>query len=107
MYEIITAAGTSLGMCEKPLYIRLHAENECFVPCSEAEATGIAVGGKAYQLIGRAGMDVEDSVELREVNAGDMLLNAQQAIKDADELNVDHEYRLTLLELGIADDTTL
>ena len=44
MFKIIKE-GTSLGMTEAPTYVR-QAENGCFVLCREAQATGIAYGGR-------------------------------------------------------------
>ena len=41
------------------------------------------------------------------VDAGELQAAANMAIRDADAMNVDQEYRLTMLELGITDDGTL
>ena len=50
---------------------------------------------------------VETTVALDLVDTGSLLANANIAIRDADAMNVDQEYRLTLLELGITDDEML
>jgi len=44
---------------------------------------------------------------LEPVDAGELQAAANTAIRDTDAMNVDQEYRLTLLELGITDDGTL
>ena len=54
MYQI-TRDGKTLAMTEAPNYIR-RAENGCFTLCKEAEATGIAIAGKAYHILGRPDM---------------------------------------------------
>ena len=36
----------------------------------------------------------------------EQLASAQSALADADALNLDQDYRLTLLELGVTDDET-
>ena len=45
----------------------------------------------------------EDGALCYEVDTGEDLTNTQQSVVDADAMNVDQEYRLTLLELGIAE----
>lgn len=50
------------------------------------------------------GDDLE-SVMLEQTDIGSWVTETQTAIEDADALNVDQAYRLTLLELGITDDT--
>lgn len=35
-----------------------------------------------------------------------MIVSTQSALADADALNLDQDYRLTLLELGVTDDET-
>ena len=46
-----------------------------------------------------------ESVMLEQTDIGSWVTETQTAIEDADALNVDQAYRLTLLELGITDDT--
>ena len=47
-----TRDGKSLGMTEAPTYIK-QAENGCYVLCPEPEASGIAISGVPYRLMGR------------------------------------------------------
>lgn len=59
-----------------------------------------------YHLLDRDPMgDDLESVMLEQTDIGSWVTETQTAIEDADALNVDQAYRLTLLELGITDDT--
>ena len=103
----ITKNGVSIGMTEAPNYIR-KAENGSFVLCPEPEASGIAISGVPYRLLGREapeGMGKLDAVMLEETDAGPMVAAAHNLSADIDGLTVDHEYRITLLELGVAADS--
>ena len=108
MYKIRnTGTGASVGMTEAPNYIK-KAENGCYVLCPEPEASGIAFEGTPYRLLGREspeGMGVLDIVMLEETDAGPMVAAAHDLSADIDGLTVDHEYRITLLELGVAADS--
>ena len=99
MYQIIKD-GTPLALVERPNYIYKHT-NGCYVLCSESEATGVAVDGAAYHLVGKAEMEGLDSVVMVETDGGKELTTAQS---ESDEGYVDHELRLTLLELGVTTD---
>lgn len=106
MVKIIkTTDGTSLGLAENLTYIRQH-ENGCYVLCPEPEASGIVISGTVYHLFDRDELEGVETVVLEAVDAGEALNGATQAIADADSINVDQEYRLTLLELGVTDDTS-
>ena len=108
MYKITsTSDGAGLGMTEAPVYIK-QAANGCFVLCPEHDAQGICFAGTVYNLLGQQAMTgVENAVMLELVDAGELQAAANMAIRDADAMNVDQEYRLTMLELGITDDGTL
>lgn len=105
MYRITnTSDGKSLGMTEAPTYIK-QAENGCYILCPEPEASGIAFAGNPYRLLGREapeGMEELDAVMLEETDAGPMVAAAHELSADFDGLAVDHEYRITLIELGLA-----
>jgi hypothetical protein len=99
-----TSDGKSLGMTEAPTYIK-QAENGCYILCPEPEASGIVISGIPYRLLGREapeGMGDLDTVMLEETDAGPMVAAAHELSSDIDGLTVDHEYRLSLLELGLA-----
>lgn len=105
MYKIIkTSDGTCLGMTEAPTYIK-QAENGCYILCPEPEASGISFKGTVYHLLDRDNLDGAESVMLKDADVGVEFAAANTAIEDADAMNVDHEYRITLLELGINDET--
>ena len=106
MYKIVKASdGTVLALTEDVTYIK-QADNGCYILCPEPDASGISFAGTPYHLLGRdpLGDDVE-SVMLEPTDIGSWVLATKTAIDDADALNVDQEYRLTLLELGITDDS--
>ena len=68
--------------------------------------SGISYAGTPYHLLDRDPMgDDLESVMLEQTDIGSWVTETQTAIEDADALNVDQAYRLTLLELGITDDT--
>lgn len=96
--------GTCLGMTEAANYIR-QAKNGCYVLCPEPEASGIAFAGTTYHLLGRDGMEDQDTVMLEETDAGAEIQAAKVAAADTDGMIVDQEYRLTLLELGLTEDS--
>ena len=108
MFTITKASnGERLGMTEAPTYIK-QAENGCYVLCPEPEASGIAISGVPYRLLGREapeGMGELDAVMLEETDAGPMVAASHELAADIDGLTVDHEYRITLLELGVAADS--
>lgn len=104
--KIIKASdGTVLALTEDVTYIK-KADNGCYILCPEPDASGISYAGTPYQLLDRDPMgDDLESVMLEQTDIGSWVTETQTAIEDADALNVDQAYRLTLLELGITDDT--
>lgn len=101
MFRIIKA-GAGIGLTENLNYIK-KAENGCYILCPEHDASGIVFEGVAYHLLGRAAMDELETVSLEQADAGTEISKAKSAVEDADTLNVDQEYRLTLLELGVSE----
>lgn len=73
-----TRDGKSLRMTEAPTYIK-RAGNGSYTLCPEPEASGIAVSGVPYRLLGREaqeGMEELDAVMLEETDAGTEIVNA-------------------------------
>ena len=103
MFKIIKDGGC-IGMTEEPTYIK-QAANGCYILCPEPEASGIVFAGTPYHLLGREGMEDVETVMLAATDTGAELAATNIAVEDADAMNVDQEYRLTLLELGITDET--
>ena len=93
MYKIITHTGET-HLTEKPNFIRKH-ENGCFVLTDEATAEGVAYNGTPYLFA--------DGAICCEVDKGDDILETERTVSDNDAMNVDQEYRLTLLELGLVE----
>ncbi len=104
MHRIINSeTGDCLGVTDSPVFVRPH-ENGCFVLCPEPEAQGISFAGTVYQLQDRPSMGgTEVVVMLEAMDAGAALADVQQTAADNDAMNVDHELRLTMLEMGLAD----
>ena len=104
--KIIKASdGTVLALTEDVTYIK-KADNGCYILCPEPDASGISYAGTPYPRLDRDPMgDDLESVMLEQTDIGSWVTETQTAIEDADALNVDQAYRLTLLELGITDDT--
>lgn len=103
MYKIIKDGGC-IGMTEAPTYIK-QAANGCYILCPEPEASGISFAGTVYHLLGREPLDGAESVMLQATDTGAELAATNVAVEDADAMNVDQEYRLTLLELGVTEET--
>ena len=93
MYRIITPTGETI-LTEKVNYIRVH-KSGVYLLTDAARAEGVVYHGTPYLF--------EDGALCYEVDTGEDLTNTQQSVVDADAMNVDQEYRLTLLELGIAE----
>lgn len=104
MFKIINPdTGAYIGMTDSPVFIKQH-ENGCFILCPEPEAQGISFEGAVYQLQDRPSMDgVDKTAMLEAVDAGAALAQVQQTAADNDAMNVDHELRLTMLEMGLAE----
>lgn len=107
MFKIIKASdGTVLALTEDVTYIK-KADNGCYILCPEPDASGISYAGTPYHLLDRDPMgDDLESVILEPTDIGGWIMEAKAAIEDADDMNVDQAYRLTLLELGVTDDET-
>ena len=93
MYRIITPTGETF-LTEKVNYIRVH-KNGVYLLTDVNHAEGVAYHGTPYLF--------SDGAQVCEVDAGETLVSTQQSVVDADTMNVDHEYRLTLLELGLTE----
>lgn len=105
MYQI-TKDGAALALTEAPNFVRLQ-KNGCFALCEEQDAQGIVHNGTVFHLLGREALEGAETVMLEEIDAGVFMATTSQAVSDADAMNVDQEYRLTLLELGITEDPML
>lgn len=104
MFKIIKASdGTVLALTEDVTYIK-KADNGCYILCPEPDASGISYAGTPYHLLDRDPMGDElESVILEPTDIGGWIMEAKAAIEDADDMNVDQAYRLTLLELNVSD----
>lgn len=91
MYQITTPQGET-HLTEKINYIRKHA-NGVYLLTDRTHAEGVAFHGTPYLFA--------DGAYCCEVDAGSAMQNTERTVSDNDAMNVDQEYRLTLLELGL------
>lgn len=91
MYKITTPAG-EIYLTEKVNYIRVHTTG-VYLLTDVNHAEGVAYHGTPYLF--------RDGAVVCEVDAGSNLSAAEKTVSDNDAMNVDQEYRLTLLELGL------
>lgn len=90
--------------------MRLDGSSGCYVLTDEAGAEGVAVEGTVYHLHGRRQMvGTEPEAVVETVDGGEEMAGMQrwmgQLQADADDAILDYEYRLSLLELGLEDNT--
>ena len=93
MYRITTPSGASI-LTEKVNYIRVH-KNGVYLLTDVNHAEGVAYHGTPYLF--------KDGAICCEVDKGADILETEKTVSDNDAMNVDQEYRLTLLELGLVE----
>ena len=93
MYRITTPSGASI-LTEKVNYIRVH-KNGVYLLTDVNHAEGVAYYGTPYLFA--------DGAQVCEVDKGADILETEKTVSDNDAMNVDQEYRLTLLELGLTE----
>ena len=93
MYKIQTPTGDSI-LTEKVNYIRVH-RNGVYLLTDVNHAEGVAYHGTPYLF--------KDGAQVCEVDKGADILETEKTVSDNDAMNVDQEYRLTLLELGLTE----
>ena len=93
MYRITTPSGASI-LTEKVNYIRVH-RNGVYLLTDINHAEGVAYHGTPYLF--------KDGAMVCEVDKGADILETEKTVSDNDAMNVDQEYRLTLLELGLTE----
>lgn len=99
MYRLIKD-GKVFAITENLTFIR-QSNNGVYVICAEEKAQGIAHKNVPYNLLGREPMAGLETVIAVEVDGGECIHNGDVNQTDADALIVDHEYRITLIELGV------
>ena len=93
MYRITTPSGASI-LTEKVNYIRVH-KSGVYLLTDVNHAEGVAYHGTPYLF--------KDGAMVCEVDKGADILETEKTVSDNDAMNVDQEYRLTLLELGLVE----
>lgn len=101
MYAIIKD-GEQIAITEKLNYITQN-KNGVFVSSTESDAQGVAVNNIPYNIAGRGKMADCESVVIFEIDGGRCIETGNENQHETDTLVVDHEYRLTLLELGVTE----
>ena len=101
MYKIIKE-GKAIATTEKLNFIK-QSEKGIYISCNETEAQGVAVNNKAYNLIGRQAMNECETVSIFEFDGGASIQTGEENQTATDTLIVDHEYRLTLIEMGVTE----
>lgn len=91
MYNITTPAGETY-LTEQVNYIRVHTSG-VYLLTDVNHAEGVAYRGTPYLF--------RDGAQVCEVDAGETVHTTEKTVSDNDAMNVDQEYRLTLLELGL------
>nr|DAG25272.1 MAG TPA: hypothetical protein [Caudoviricetes sp.] len=91
MYRLTTPQGESY-LTEKVNYIRKH-DSGVYLLTDAGRAEGVAYRGTPYLF--------RDGAQVCEVDAGETVHTTEKTVSDNDAMNVDQEYRLTLLELGL------
>ncbi|MEG0934472.1 MAG: hypothetical protein RSJ41_02665 [Clostridia bacterium] len=81
MYKIVKN-NVTVACVEQPYYIRKSSTSDAYIPCSEAEAQGVACDGVQYHIWGKPEMTgtTAESVALVEFNGGAMILDQQRII---------------------------
>ena len=91
-----------IAMTEKLNFIK-QTDKGIFVSCNEKDAQGIAVKNTPYNLLGRKAMASCETVFVFEVDGGECIKNTDENQIVSDALVVDHEYRITLIEMGVIE----
>ena len=69
MYQLINSNTEKvIGWVDEPIYIKLKPETGVYIPAKVEDAQGVAFHSVAYNLSGRDGVGVEDTVVLVEVD---------------------------------------
>ena len=93
MYRITSPTGEQF-LTEHANYIRVH-RNGVYLLTDVNHAEGVAYHGTPYLF--------KDGAMVCEVDKGADILETEKTVSDNDAMNVDQEYRLTLLELGLVE----
>ena len=93
MYRITSSTGEQF-LTEKVNYIRVH-KSGVYLLTDVNHAEGVAHHGTPYLF--------KDGAICCEVDKGADILETEKTVSDNDAMNVDQEYRLTLLELGLTE----
>ena len=94
MYQITTAAGEKY-LAERVDFVRVLPSGNAYRICDKREAEGVVMHGTPYLYA--------DGNVVTEVDKGADIAATEKTVSDNDAMTVAHEYRLTLLELGLSE----
>lgn len=100
----ILCHGDVIALCDQPRYIRQNPETGVYVEAEEADATGVAVGGKAYNLPGCNIVPDAETVEVVHQDGGEYVFETRHAATE--NTLVGGIVFVTLAEAGQIDDET-
>lgn len=106
MFKLVVD-GVTIGFTEKPRFVRVKPESGAFVETTQDKAEGVAYKSKVFNLFGHEIGGVEETVSVVPYDGGDdskSVSELRQAENDLDAMTVDHELRLSMLEMGLEDD---
>ncbi len=97
MYRIIKMDGSELAVVAKAMWVKIGPSGSLAPAKNRGDAVGIAYQSVAYNLLGFDRIPDAETVMVADLDAGKLIS------PDLLDLSVDHEYRLTMLELGLTD----
>ena len=82
MYRIAKVSdGTELGITDSVRYIKI-GKNGSFASAERKNATGVALDGVAYNLLGHSDIEGADVVTVSEVDGGKLIAECKAAIEE-------------------------
>ena len=108
MYSIENMDGEYIAICDKPRYIKLKEKTGSYIECSAEEAEGVSVAGKRYNINGRVCIPNEPMAIISQKDHFEVIFeNITETTNEAGfreqqlEFDLDADFRLTCLELGL------
>lgn len=101
MYRVIVDQEI-IDVCDKIDYIRYKEETDSWISCSDSEAEAISVKGEKYNIFGKDTLPDRPKAIISEEEAATFIKNTTETLENTQlEIDVDLDYRITCLELGL------
>lgn len=82
MYKVVDSEGSLVANVESPVYISL-SKSGSYSLCDESRATGVAIDGVPYHIIGREAMNGNEvEVVVEKIDGGSVAFQNTQGIND-------------------------